>query len=61
MKKIYAYISHKALFQEVLSLSSYDQILRMMQDINSASLSEDNLRKIKHVSQANQYSIALIR
>ena len=61
MKKVYAYISHKALFQEVLLLNSYDQVLRMMQDIYSTYLSVDTLKKIKHISQANFYSIALIR
>jgi len=61
MNKIYDYISHKALFQEVLFLSSYDQLLRMVQNVYSTSLSEEELKKIKHISQANNYSIALIR
>jgi len=61
MKKVYAYIAHKALFQEVVSLSSYDQVLRMMQHVKRTSLSEDELKRIQHVSQANHYSIALIR
>lgn len=60
MQKIYAYIANKALFQEEFSFSSYDQILRMMQQVHSVSLSEQELRELRHISQANHYGIALV-
>ena len=60
MQKIYEYIANKALFQEKLSFSSYDHMLRMMQQVYSNSLSQDDLRRIQHISKANSYGIALI-
>ena len=60
MKRIYDYISHKALFQEEIKFGSYDQILRMMQQVHTSSLSEDELKEIRQISQANNYCIALI-
>ena len=60
MHKIYKYIAHKALLQEPILFGSYDQLLRMMQQVYCTSLSEGQLQELKHISQANQYSIALI-
>jgi len=61
MSKIYEYIARKALFQEPLSLSSYDQLLRMMQQVYSSALSESELKALRQISQANRYGIALVR
>lgn len=61
MQKIYEYIAKKALFQEELSFSSYDHMLRMMQQVNTSSLSEKELKKIRQITQANHYAITLIR
>jgi len=61
MQRVYEYISHKALFQESFSLSSYDQVLRMMQQVYSASLSESELAELRRISTANHYGIALVR
>ncbi len=59
MQKIYAFIAHKALLEEVIQFGSYDHILGMIQQVKSFSLSEEELRKIRHISQANRYAIAL--
>ena len=61
MHKIYEFVAKKALFQEVIKFSSYDQMLGMMQRVHSVSLSEEELRQIKSVSQANRYAITLAR
>jgi len=61
MQKVYDFISQKALFQEPIEFGSYDQVLRMMQQVYSTSLTEEELRQIKHISQANRYGIALVR
>lgn len=61
MRKVYEFIAHKALFQEVMQFSSYDHILSMMQQVHKISLNEQELKHIKQVSQANRYAIALIR
>jgi len=61
MQKVYQYIAHKALFQEELSFSSYDQMLRMMQQVYRTSMSEEELRQLRRISQANHYGIALVR
>ena len=61
MHKIYEFIAKKALFQEVIKFGSYAHILAMMQRINGISLSEQELRHIKYVSQANNYAITLAR
>lgn len=61
MHKIYDFIAHKALFKETIKFKSYDHILRMVQQVYGASLSEQELKQIKHISQANHYAIALVR
>jgi len=61
MQNIYEFIAKKALFQEAIQFGSYDQMLRMIQQVRSRSLNEQELRQIKHLSQANRYEIALIR
>lgn len=61
MSKIYEFIAKKALFQEVIKFGSYDQMLGMMQRVHRVSLSEQELREIKYVSQANHYAITLTR
>jgi len=61
MQKVYDYLAHKALFQESIQFSSYDQILGMMQQVYRTSLNEHELKQIKHISQANRYGIALVR
>ena len=60
MQKVYAYIANKALFPEQLSFSSYDHMLRMMQQVYSAALSEHELKQLRHITQANRYGIALV-
>lgn len=59
--KVYNFIMHKALFKESVRFDSYDHMLRMMQDVYSASLSEAELKQIRQISQANSYGIALLR
>lgn len=61
MQKVYAYISNKALFQEQIQFNSYDQMLSMMQKVYKTSLSEQELKHIRRISQANHYGIALVR
>ena len=61
IKKVYEYISRKALFKDPILFGSYDQMLRMMQEVHSTSLSEEDLRQIRQISQANSYGITLIR
>jgi len=61
MQKVYDYIARKALFQEQFSFSSYDQMLRMMQQVYSTSLNEEELKQLRHVSKANSYGISLVR
>ena len=61
MHKVYDYIANKALFQEKLLFGSYDQMLRLTQQISSGSLNEKELLQIKHIAQANRYGIALTR
>ena len=61
MQKVYAFISHKALFKESVLFGSYDQMLGMMQQVYSTSLNEEQLRELKHIAQANHYGIALVR
>jgi hypothetical protein len=61
IKKVYEYISKKALFKDTVLFGSYDHMLRMMQEVHSVSLSEAELRQIRQISQANSYGIALIR
>ena len=61
MQKVYEYIANKALFQEELSFKSYDHMLRMMQQIDTAFMSEDELKQLRRISQANHYGIALVR
>jgi len=61
MKRVYDFIAQKALFQEPIQFNSYDQILRMMQQVYSSSLGEEELKQIKNISQANHYGIALLR
>ena len=61
MQKVYIYISNKALFQEKLSFSSYDHMLRMMHQVYSASLSEHELAQLRRIVRANSYGIALVR
>lgn len=61
MQRIYDFISHKALLQEPIRFNSYDHMLRMVQQVSRSSLSEEELRQIRHISQANNYGIALIR
>ena len=61
MQKVYDYIAHKALFQEELLFSSYDQMLRMLQQSYTTALSEEELRQLRHISEANRYGIALVR
>jgi len=60
MQKVYDFITHKALLQESMQFSSYDQMLRMIQQVYPTSLSEQELRRIRHISQANKYGIALV-
>jgi len=60
IKKVYEYISRKALFKDPILFGSYDHMLRMMQDVHSTSLGEAELRQIRQISQANSYGIALI-
>jgi len=60
MQKVYEFISKKALFKETIQFGSYDQMLRMMQQVYSNSLCEQELNQIKHISQANRYGIALV-
>ena len=61
MHKVYEYISNKALFQEQMQFNSYDQMLGMMQNVYKTSLSEEEIKHIRHISQANHYGIALVR
>lgn len=61
MKKVYDFISQKALFQEPVKFNSYDHILRMMQQVYSTDLSEEERRQIRRISEANHYAIALAR
>jgi len=61
MQKVYNFIAHKALFQEVFSFSSYDQVLGMIQQSYSFNLNEQELRGIRRVCEANRYNIALVR
>ena len=61
MQKVYEYIANKALFQDTLTFSSYDHILRMMQQVYNPSLNEDELAQLRRIAQANHYGIALIR
>jgi len=61
VQKVYAYISHKALFKEQIKFSSYDQMLRMMQQVYKIDLSEEEHRQVKRISEANHYAIALVR
>ena len=61
MQKVYDYIAHKALFKEIVLFGSYDHMLGMMQQVYSSSLNEDQLKQLRHISQANHYGIALIR
>ncbi|MDF1881616.1 hypothetical protein JHD50_09920 [Sulfurimonas sp. MAG313] len=59
MQKVYAYIAKEALFQSVISFASYDHVLRMMQEAHRVSLSEEEIKKIRNISQANAYAISL--
>ena len=61
MQKIYAFIVHKALFKEPIKFNSYDNVLRMVQQVYGSSLSEQELKQIRHIAQANHYEIALVR
>ena len=61
MKKVYEFISHKALFQEPIHFNSYDHLLRMMQQVYRTDMSEEEHRQIKLISEANHYAIALVR
>ena len=61
MQRIYEFISHKALLQEPIKFNSYDQMLRMLQQVYRSSLNEYELKQIKHIAQANHYAIALVR
>ena len=61
MQKVYDYIATKALFQEQINFASYDQMLRLAQQVYNSSLSEEELKQIKHIAKANSYSIALVR
>ena len=61
MQKVYAFISHKALFQEPIRFNSYDHLLRMMQQVYRTDLSEEERTQIKLISEANHYAIALVR
>lgn len=61
MQKVYDFIAHKALFQEQMQFNSYDQILRLRQHVCSSALSAQELKQLKHISQANRYGIALVR
>ncbi len=61
IQKVYEYISRKALFQDPILFGSYDHILRMVQGVHNSSLSEDELKQIRQISQANRFGIALIR
>ena len=60
MQKVYAYISNKALFQEPIEFSSYDQMLRMMQQVYRTDMRDEEHRQIKRISEANNYAIALV-
>ena len=61
MQKVYEFISHKALFQEPISFSSYDQMIRMMQQVYRPDLREEERRHIQRMAEANHYAIALVR
>lgn len=61
IQKIYDYIAHKALLKETMELSSYDQVLGMMQQVYSSVLSESELKTLRQIAQANRYEIALVR
>lgn len=61
INKVYNFIMRKALYQEPIRFDSYDHLLRMMQDVYSSSLQEEELKKIRQIAQANGYEIALIR
>jgi len=61
MQKIYVFISHKALFQEQVHFNSYDHMLRMLQQVSRSSFNENELKQIRHITQANHYGVALVR
>ncbi len=61
IKKVYDFIMHKALFEEPVYFDSYDHMLGMMQKVHRSSLSEEELGKIRQISQANRFGVALIR
>jgi len=61
IQKVYEYIAHKALLKESVLFGSYDQMLGMMQHVYNTSLNEDQLKQLRHVSQANHFGIALVR
>ena len=61
LSKMYEYIAHKALFQESIRFDSYDHVLRMIQEVYRFSLNEQELKQIRHITQANYYAITLVR
>lgn len=61
MLKIYDFIMQKALFQESIKFTSYDHMLRMIQEVYRSALDEKELKQIKQIAQANHYAISLVR
>jgi len=61
MQKVYDFISHKALLKEPVAFNSYDAMLRMLQHVSRSSLSEQEMKQLKRIVQANDYGIALVR